>query len=488
MVEGLTSNTACGESGRTTNGINRRDTLILVFLCSLAACTFLIYLDQSALYYDEAIYGQVAKETAKGNHWITLHWNGQPWFHKPPLYFWTTAILFKIFGTSEFVARALSALAGVGCVALSYVITRHLYGRTSAILSPLIVLTSSLFVVNARRGMTDVLMTAFTLLAVYAYLLSARKSRYWMIVGVACGFAVLTKGAAGLLAPVIIVIALLADRRRKDTRKKEFWNAVAAFVSLSVPWHLVLIALHGSEFVNSYFFRHILERSTSDLHHYEHGPTYYVTVLWQFFWPWVILTPLMFVAALRQRRSMVVLIQAFVPLVLFSFSLTKFNWYIVPTIPAFAILIAFGTVQVLERTSPIVQRLGWIVILVFVLAGALATFGYSKPNKQIEAVTELMPIAAGDSGGISASPESLEMTVLYYTDRKLCADPVISPLSFRREVQCMPGEIRNFVYQKDRREFIESRFGPLRVIAESGDFAYGEVTVAEGTFTTSSRQ
>ena len=142
MVEGLTSNTACGESGRTTNGINRRDTLILVFLCSLAACTFLIYLDQSALYYDEAIYGQVAKETAKGNHWITLHWNGQPWFHKPPLYFWTTAILFKIFGTSEFVARALSALAGVGCVALSYVITRHLYGRTSAILSPLIVLTS----------------------------------------------------------------------------------------------------------------------------------------------------------------------------------------------------------------------------------------------------------------------------------------------------------------------------------------------------------
>src|SRR5688572_17300900 len=121
---------------------NHWDTIILVFLCSVAAIGFLVYLNQSALYYDEAIYGQVAKETAQGNHWITLHWNGQPWFHKPPLYFWITAILFKIFGTSEFVARSLSAVAGVGCVALSYLIARHLYGRTSAILSVLILITS----------------------------------------------------------------------------------------------------------------------------------------------------------------------------------------------------------------------------------------------------------------------------------------------------------------------------------------------------------
>ena len=462
---------------------NHSDKIILVFLCSVAVTAFLIHLNQSALYYDEAIYAQVAKETVQGNHWITLYWNGQPWFHKPPLYFWSTAILFKIFGPSEFWARALSAFAGVCCVALSYLIARHLYGRTSAILSVLILITSSLFVVNARRGMTDVLMTAFMLLAVYAYLLSARKSRYWMIVGVACGLAVLTKGAAGLLALPIIGLALLIDQRRKELRDKQFWIAVGAFVSLAIPWHLVLIALHGSEFVNTYFFRHIIERSASDLHLYEHGPSYYVTVLWQFFWPWVLLTPLTFIAALRQSRSMVVLIQAFLPLVLLTLALTKFNWYIVPIIPALAILIAFGVVQLIERTGPIVKVLGWMLIPVFVLAGAIATVGYSKPNKQIEAVTLLMPIAAKDVGAISTSPESLEMTVLYYSDRKLCADPVISPLSFRPETQCTPGEIRNFVFQKDRREFIESRFGPLRVIAESGDFAYGEV-IAEGTFKT----
>jgi len=463
------------DGARNTDIYNHWDVVILVSLCLVAAAAFLIYLNHNPLYYDEAIYGQVAKETVEGNHWLTLYWNNQPWFHKPPLYFWTTAILFKVFGASEFWARAPSAFDGVVCVGLSYLIARHLYGRTSAILSALILITSPLFVVSARSGMTDVFMTAFMLLAVYAYLLSARNSRRWILVGVACGLAVLTKGAAGLLTAAIIGIAQLLDHRWQEVRGKHFWIAVAAFVLLAVPWHLILIGLHGNDFVKVYFFRHIIERSTSDLHLYQYGYSFYLTALWQFFWPWVLLMPLIFAGVLGRRGSIVLLIQALLPLVLFSLARTKFSWYIVPILPALAILVAFGTARFIERSGLIFKRLAWILIGLFALTGALAVYSYTKPNKRIEAVVALMPIAAKDGGAISTSPESLEMTVLYYTNRKLCSDPVVSPLAVRPETKCEQREIRNFVFEKDRRELIESRFGPLRVVAESGDMVYGEV-------------
>jgi 4-amino-4-deoxy-L-arabinose transferase-like glycosyltransferase len=38
--------------------------------------------------WDEAIYGQVAKELSLSHDWGTLTWNGYAFFHKPPLYFW----------------------------------------------------------------------------------------------------------------------------------------------------------------------------------------------------------------------------------------------------------------------------------------------------------------------------------------------------------------------------------------------------------------
>ncbi len=47
---------------------------------------------------DEAIYAQVAKEIAVSDNWLTLTWAGHPFWHKPPLYFWLTAVVYKMVG------------------------------------------------------------------------------------------------------------------------------------------------------------------------------------------------------------------------------------------------------------------------------------------------------------------------------------------------------------------------------------------------------
>ena len=63
--------------------------------------------------WDEAIYAQVAKEITQSGDLLTLHWQHADWLEKPPLTFWIMAALFRVFGISEFSARAVSALAGV---------------------------------------------------------------------------------------------------------------------------------------------------------------------------------------------------------------------------------------------------------------------------------------------------------------------------------------------------------------------------------------
>jgi 4-amino-4-deoxy-L-arabinose transferase-like glycosyltransferase len=72
--------------------------------------------------WDEAIYAQVARETLFSDTWTTLTWNGAPFLHKPPLYFWLTALTYKMIGVSELAARLWPAIFGFGVVALTFVL------------------------------------------------------------------------------------------------------------------------------------------------------------------------------------------------------------------------------------------------------------------------------------------------------------------------------------------------------------------------------
>src|SRR5687767_3404891 len=113
-------------------------------------------LGRNVLFFDEAIYAQVSKEMAERGEWLTPHSNGRVWFEKPPVYFWTTGVLFRLFGISEFWARFASALSGLGVLLLVFVIARRIYGdASSGVLAVLILLSTQLFVYYARFGTTD---------------------------------------------------------------------------------------------------------------------------------------------------------------------------------------------------------------------------------------------------------------------------------------------------------------------------------------------
>src|SRR5918997_5425030 len=79
--------------------------------------------------WDEAIYAQVSKEIVQSGDWLTLRWEYQPWFEKPPLFMWITALFYSLFGVGEFWARVPSALSGIALVAVTYLIGKYRYGK-----------------------------------------------------------------------------------------------------------------------------------------------------------------------------------------------------------------------------------------------------------------------------------------------------------------------------------------------------------------------
>src|SRR5579864_3887067 len=81
---------------------------------------------------DEPRYAWIARDMAETGDWVTPRLYGQPWFEKPPLYYWAAAICFKLFGVSEAAARLPSAISALlATLAMAWLAWR-LYGPETA--------------------------------------------------------------------------------------------------------------------------------------------------------------------------------------------------------------------------------------------------------------------------------------------------------------------------------------------------------------------
>ena len=101
--------------GQLQSSSVRRSTIPVVLL---AALSFFAGLGRGAIAdTDEAFYAESAREMVESGDWLTPHFNYEPRFQKPALYYWLTAALVcRGTGRHEFSARLWSALAGVGLV------------------------------------------------------------------------------------------------------------------------------------------------------------------------------------------------------------------------------------------------------------------------------------------------------------------------------------------------------------------------------------
>ena len=100
--------------------------IVFFFLVSLYLLSSIINLQGSYLYdWDEAIYAQVGREMV-ANKTIFGVWNGAPWLEKPPLVPLISGLFMKFpLGSTEFLARLPSFLAGLGVLYLLFKILKE---------------------------------------------------------------------------------------------------------------------------------------------------------------------------------------------------------------------------------------------------------------------------------------------------------------------------------------------------------------------------
>ena len=142
----------------------------------------------------------------RSGDWITPHFNGQPRFDKPILFYWLLTLAYTLFGVTEFAVRFWSALAALLLVLMLYRAGVRWFGPQAGLIAGLAFTTNFLTTLLARAAVTDslltLLVTAAILAGIQALSAPAPSARRWARLGwIAMSLAVLVKGPVGLVIP-----------------------------------------------------------------------------------------------------------------------------------------------------------------------------------------------------------------------------------------------------------------------------------------------
>ena len=323
----------------------------------LAAAALLTLLGHKPLTsWDEGIYAEISREMLGGS-WIVPHWNGQPWMEKPPLMLWITASFFKLFGITEFWARAASALSGVAIVGILHAWLGRREGLLAAWFSTIMLLLTFGFLHPARAGEMDTLLSLGCLLAVVglAAVQESFESRGlaqgWLLFWLGCATVLMTKGAAVVLPVLTLVILALVARWPLRRFGPWFLAGFALFLMIVLPWHIAMYCRFGPVFLHEYLGYHVLSRATQAIEHHDTRWWYFLWVLLVSAPPFCLLYPFSTAAALRRTALRPWALFALVVLFFFSIVRTRLPHYIAPAYPAFTLITAAWTAEKLRRLS-----------------------------------------------------------------------------------------------------------------------------------------
>ena len=298
----------------------------------------------------ESNYALTAKEMLQSGDWVSSQIYGHYWYDKPVLFYWLTALGFKLFGFTEFGARFFPALLGMASLGLVVYAANKLYGGKTAFWSGVILLTSTEFFLISKSIITDsTLFFFFSMALVFFYLgysTANKKYYYGMYAGMA--LATLTKGPIGFLLPGLVMVLFLAYAKGwREIKNMKVFSGGLLFAAICVPWYAAMWQLHGSAFVDQFFGTHNFLRATVSEHPRDDVFYYYTMVLLLALFPWSGLLPRFLWRTLRaeghwQRpddKTAFLLIWAATVFFFFQNMATKYLTYTYPMLFPLALLL-----------------------------------------------------------------------------------------------------------------------------------------------------
>ncbi len=310
---------------------------------------------------DEGRNAEVAREMQAGGGWVLPTLDGLPYLDKPVLFFAAGAVGISVLGPTETAVRAPALLFTVLTLLLVFWFARRVFGPTEAWIAAFAAAASPLTIAFARTVIFDSALTFFVVLALIAFFAAIegrvanrgeggratpRPVLPWTVLAwAAMGLGILTKGPVALALPLLVAAPYAMWRRAA----KAVWHplGIVVLLAVAVPW-VWAVDRRVPGFLRYALLTETWGRlTTQELK--RGGPIWYFlpVLLWGAF-PWVVVAAAAagrrLVSWWRRRRvsppEVFLLLWVLLPLLFFSLSQSKRPQYILPVIPALALLVA----------------------------------------------------------------------------------------------------------------------------------------------------
>ncbi len=332
----------------------------------------------SAFDQDEPKYLESACEMVKSHNYITPFYNYRYRFDKPILTYWLIALGYKTFGINEFGGRFFISIFGTLLIIAAFLFLRGFEDEDFAFTSSLILLSLLDLIVMSSVAMPDIVLTFFVSASMMAFFMGfQRNSKLWYILASASmAFGTLTKGPVAVVLPAIAVTIYLLMKRSLIKTVKEFpWLlSIAIFIVIAVPWYGAIIKEHGYQFFKDFIVFHNIDRFLSKIPGHPTEWYYYLVNYFWLYFPWSIFFLSAIAFFIRERRKLLpndvfkfCLIWFLTVVLFFQTAHTKLAHYLLPSFPAFAVLLAFYLRKSKPRPALYITTLASIVLSVLII-------------------------------------------------------------------------------------------------------------------------
>ena len=363
---------------------------------------------------NELKYLSIAEESIRDGNIFAFYNHGEPYADKPPLYLWLVTLGKLVFGKHVmFFLSLLSLIPAFVTVGVMNRWVRQERKDTDEKLNTMMLLSSAYFLGCSIVLRMDMLMTMFITLAVYTFYRMYRFNnkgigakvlykKWSILLPVYTFLAIFSKGAVGIMVPLMSIIVFLAiNRKIRSIGKYLGWKFWAILASLCAVWFTGVYIDGGTEYLNNLLFNQTVNRAVNSFHHKE--PFYYYLITyWYAIAPWSIAVVVAIVLGLRRGLIKGDLMRMFAvvsigTIVMMSFVSSKIVIYL---LPAFPCLLYLGSIIIGEiRQSKWLDAAVGIPAVIFILLEGAAIYVAKKGLVPIEMPTPLyyytVPLCAG---------------------------------------------------------------------------------------------
>ncbi len=332
----------------------------------------------------EARAAEISYEMYQSGDYLHPRLLGIQHYHKPPVVYWLTTLAYHLFGPSAFAARFFLQIAVLLQIILIYHLALlFLNKRQPAVFAVLFYLSFTGVAISSRSLTTDAWLNTFILGAIYfqAKRRVSRRVKWFYAASFLLGLGFMTKGPVVFVVPVIIFP--LINYHWPLPLKAFTWHntgGIALFFITAFPWFIYLVA-QNPLFFDYFVVYHTIDRFATQQFNRGEPFWFFFALLPAITAPWFFLNITRIKDYFRKplAEGQILWIWIGGALLFFSLSASKLILYILPVLPALAILTALNWQKLTHN-----KQVKWNVVLFIyqsIVLAALLLAPVFSPNQ-----------------------------------------------------------------------------------------------------------